>query len=75
MLVDVNPKILIWAREECFGKAPIEKVADEVGIEVSLLKKWESEGAGMPFETLEAIAKIYKRQTAVFFLQIGRAHV
>ena len=68
MLVNVNPKILVWAREESFGKMPTSDVANKLRIRVSDLTKWESDGTGIPFEILELIAKNYKRQAVTFFL-------
>lgn len=68
MLVNVNPKILVWAREESFGQLSASDVADKLRIEVSDLMRWETDGVGMPFEVLELIAKNYKRQTVTFFL-------
>jgi len=66
MLIDLNPKILIWAREE--RGVPVEEAAKKIKIDVQDLKKWEQDGKNIPFGTLEIIARIYKRQTAVFFL-------
>jgi len=68
MLVNINPKILIWAREESFGKMSARGVADRLRIGVFDLMRWETDGVGIPFETLELIARNYKRQTATFFL-------
>ena len=68
MLVNVNPKVLIWAREESFGQMSTKDVSDKLGVQSSDLEKWERDGTGIPFEVLEVIAKNYKRQTATFFL-------
>lgn len=68
MLINVNPKILVWAREETLGKMSVSDVAGKLGIDVSDLTKWETDGVEIPFETLELIAKNYRRQTATFFL-------
>lgn len=66
MLVDINQKILIWAREES-GMA-IDSVANKLKISHSLVKKWEKFGKEIPFKDLESIAKLYKRQAAMFFM-------
>lgn len=66
MHIDVNPKILTWAREE--RGMSTEDVADRLKLEVSVLSQWETDGKGILFGILESIAKLYKRQTAVFFL-------
>lgn len=68
MQTKINPQILIWAREERFGKISVKDVADKLGIDFSDLVRWESNGDNIPFETLELIAKTYKRQAATFFL-------
>jgi len=68
MFIDINPKILTWAREERYGKTPLEDVAGILNISVSDLEGWETNGTEVPFTVLESIAKVYKRQTAVFFL-------
>lgn len=68
MLININPKILVWAREEAFGQMSVSNVAGKLGINVSDLAKWETDGMEVPFGTLELIAKSYKRQTAAFFL-------
>ena len=66
--IDVNPKLLIWAREERFGNAPLLDVAKEIKIAQEDLVKWEHDGKNVPFDALEILAKAYKRQTVVFFL-------
>jgi len=66
MNVDINPKILIWAREE--RGMSIKNVADKLKLKISYLNQLELEGKGILFSSLESIAKLYKRQTAVFFL-------
>lgn len=66
--VDVNPKVLTWAREERFGKASLSDVAKKIDVDTVDLTQWEQDGKGIPFGALETLAKVYKRQTAVFFL-------
>jgi len=68
MLVNVNPRLLVWAREERYGVMPLNVVAGKINIKLSDLTSWETNGTSVPFEALELIAKNYKRQTAVFFL-------
>lgn len=67
MLIDVNPGILAWARKES-GYATPEVVATKLKLDASRLLKWEADGQKIDFDVLESIAKLYKRQTAVFFL-------
>ena len=67
MFTDINPEILVWAREESGYKSP-EEVAKKLNIKTQLLKNWETDGKKVDFGALELIAKAYKRQTAIFFL-------
>lgn len=66
MKVDINPKILIWAREERGMSA--KDVAEKLKLDASDLSQWEFDGKGILFGSLQLVAKLYKRQTAVFFL-------
>lgn len=66
MKIDVNPKILIWAREER-GISP-QDAATKLKMNLGDLNQWEVDGKDVLFKSLESIAKLYKRQTAVFFL-------
>lgn len=66
--VDVNPKILVWAREDRFGKMNLSEVSEKIKINHADLVQWEQDGKAVPFGVLEALAKAYKRQTTVFFL-------
>lgn len=64
--IKVNPDILIWARKE--SGMSREDVVKNLNLKAPDLIEWETNGEGMPFDVLQSIAKIYKRQTAVFFL-------
>lgn len=66
MLIDVNSKILIWAREE--RGLSLEEAAEKLKIEVLNLSEWEN-GKQISVSNLENIAHVYKRQSAVFFLE------
>ncbi|MBN1494644.1 ImmA/IrrE family metallo-endopeptidase [Candidatus Peregrinibacteria bacterium] len=66
MKIDVNPKMLIWAREE--AGMSIKDVTDKLKLQISDLTQWELDGREIFFATLELIARLYKRQTAIFFL-------
>ncbi len=68
MLVKINPKILVWAREE--RKMTVGDIADKLEIDTNKVEKWESDGEDIDFDKLELIAKLLKRQTAVFFMPI-----
>lgn len=68
VMVDLNPKILVWAREERFGSEALSEVARKVKVDLSDLQKWEQDGKGVPFGAIEVLAKAYKRQTTIFFL-------
>jgi Zn-dependent peptidase ImmA (M78 family) len=66
MQVSINPKMLIWAREE--SEMTIEDVSSELEIEPSVYIKLESNGENIPFDILQKISKLYKRQISIFFL-------
>ena len=64
--VKVNPKVLVWAREEKgFTK---DEAASHLNIDAALLGKWEADGEAVPFNVLQQIAKAYKLHTGAFFL-------
>jgi Zn-dependent peptidase ImmA (M78 family) len=64
--VNVNPKVLKWAREE--AGIDLSEIAEKVDISIDEYKVWEKEGEDIPFGKLKTIAGQYKRQLAVFFL-------
>jgi Zn-dependent peptidase ImmA (M78 family) len=64
--VNINPKVLKWAREEA-GFELIE-VANKISITDSNYKNWENKGQEIPLGKLKDLAGYYKRQLAVFFL-------
>ena len=66
--IQVNPKILSWAREEA-GFTVVE-LSDKLNISHSRFEEWEKTGKEIPLGILKKIANYYKRQIAVFFLPI-----
>ncbi|NCS88087.1 MAG: hypothetical protein CO127_10295 [Ignavibacteria bacterium CG_4_9_14_3_um_filter_36_18] len=64
--ININPKILRWAREEA-GYDQSE-IAGRVDITVDRYKLWENEGKNIPLGKLKTIANTYQRQLAVFLL-------
>lgn len=65
--VDINPKVLEWAREEAGYN--LSDVAHYLKAEEDLIKQWENDGKEVKYSSLTKLARYYKRQTAVFFLQ------
>ncbi len=65
-LLNINPEVLRWAREEAGYSTPEISTKLNTGEESYL--EWETNGADIPFSTLKDIARAYKRQIAVFFL-------
>ncbi|PKL23835.1 MAG: hypothetical protein CVV47_13580 [Spirochaetae bacterium HGW-Spirochaetae-3] len=65
-LISINPSLLTWAREEAGYSATEVALQTDTPLEEYL--SFESTGEGVPRTTLEKIATILKRQTAVFFL-------
>lgn len=66
VVININPQILRWAREEA-GYDPPE-IADKVDVATDRYKIWEQEGKNIPIGKLKTIASAYKRQLAVFLL-------
>jgi Zn-dependent peptidase ImmA (M78 family) len=64
--VNINPKVLVWAREEAGYDAP--EIALKVKVPTEIYKIWEDKGEHVPLGKLKDIANYYKRQLAVFFL-------
>jgi Zn-dependent peptidase ImmA (M78 family) len=66
VLADVNPDLLIWAREES-GHA-LEVAATRIGVKADRLTEWE-QGARKPtVRQVQELAKFYHRPFGVFFL-------
>ena len=66
MTVDINPKVLKWAREE--SGYLLSDVVKKLQLENDIYLEWENNGQGVPFNVLRDIARTFKRQVAVFFL-------
>ncbi len=64
--VDINPSILLWAREEAGFE--LSEIADKLGIHIDKYKQWENNGKNIPLGKLESLSIKFKRQLAVFFL-------
>jgi Zn-dependent peptidase ImmA (M78 family)/transcriptional regulator with XRE-family HTH domain len=64
--VNVNPKVLKWAREE--AGFDLSEIAEKISISADEYKEWEEEGENIPFVKLKTVARQFKRQLAVFFL-------
>ncbi len=64
--VNINPKVLLWARQEAGYN--VDEIAAKLSVNSDRYKKWEAEGKDIPLSKLKNIASYYKRQLAVFFL-------
>lgn len=64
--VDVEPKMLIWARES-IGRN-IEEVAKKLNISEDTVSKWEAGRVKPTFVQIEKLAAVYKRPLAAFLL-------
>ncbi len=64
--VTVNPEMLVWAREE--RGFDVDQAAAFAGYSKDKITTWENNGQ-LTFSQLRKMAKTYKRQSAVFFLQ------
>lgn len=65
--VDVNPNILVWAREEAGYQAP--EIAEYLNTDDATVSQWERDGKSVRYSDLSKLAKKYKRQVPVFFLK------
>jgi Zn-dependent peptidase ImmA (M78 family) len=65
--VNINPIILKWARLEAGYN--ISEVAYKLPINNEIYQNWEIEGKNIPLGKLKDLARYYRRQIAVFFLQ------
>ncbi len=66
MNVTTNPRLLKWAREE--AGFPAEAMAAQLQVDAQRYAQWETDGKNIPFGKLKDIARLCKRQIAVFFL-------
>jgi Zn-dependent peptidase ImmA (M78 family) len=64
--VDVEPGVLIWARESM--GIEIAEVAKRFGLSQNIIKKWEYGQKKPTIIQIKKLAKFYKRPLAVFFL-------
>jgi Zn-dependent peptidase ImmA (M78 family) len=65
-VININPAILVWARKE--SGLEINNILREVEVDHPTYKLWEKFGKNIPFIKLKILAKIFQRQTALFFL-------
>ncbi|HVI69277.1 MAG TPA: ImmA/IrrE family metallo-endopeptidase [Magnetospirillaceae bacterium] len=67
LTVDVNPKVLVWARNEL--GIDVGEVADHLKTDVATVEDWEEHGQELRYSDLKRLATYYKRQIPVFFLK------
>jgi Zn-dependent peptidase ImmA (M78 family) len=65
-LIDINPQILIWAREE--SQAKNVDVVNILGFNEKEYSEWERTGKNIPFKKLQILSKYFRRQLSCFFL-------
>ncbi|MBL7846383.1 MAG: ImmA/IrrE family metallo-endopeptidase [Cyclobacteriaceae bacterium] len=64
--VNINSKILRWAREE--RGFTTEEICQKIRLNIETYNDWEKNGKDIPFSKLQKLANQYKRQIAIFFL-------
>lgn len=64
--IQINPKILQWAREECGYSQP--EIANKVHVGLEQYLIWEETGKGLDLDNLISLSRVCKRQIAFFFL-------
>jgi Zn-dependent peptidase ImmA (M78 family) len=67
-VININPAILVWARKE--SGMEIDNILREVEVDHPTYQLWERFGNNVPFAKLKILAKIFQRQTALFFLPV-----
>lgn len=65
--VNINPKLLQWARKESGFEQ--EQIAESISVEISKYIEWEKNGVEIPFGKLKDLSRQLKRQVATFFLE------
>ena len=65
-LIEINSKILKWARE-CLG-LDVQSAAKKYGVTEERLKAWESSKESPTFAQLKKLSNVLKRPTAMFFM-------
>jgi Zn-dependent peptidase ImmA (M78 family) len=65
--ITVNPSMMKWAREE--AGYSIDDAAMHLKTPTEIIAQWETDGLEVKYTSLNKLAKFYKRQVAVFFLQ------
>ncbi len=63
---EVNPTLLVWAREE--SGYPAETVAKRLGVKLDRLEAWERGERKPTVRQTQELAKYYHRPFGVFFL-------
>jgi len=66
IIVNINPEVLRWAREE--GRYSQEEMAEKLEVEIGRYQQWEQVGKEIPFSKLDTLSNTLKRQVAFFFL-------
>ncbi|MDH5695238.1 MAG: XRE family transcriptional regulator [Dehalococcoidia bacterium] len=64
--IQINPKLLKWAREERGYSKP--EIANKIHVAQEKYSAWEDTGTGLGLDDLITLSKICKRQIAFFFL-------
>jgi len=67
-VININPAILVWARKE--SGTDIDNILRELEVDHPTYQLWERFGNNVPFSKLKILAKIFQRQTAIFFLPV-----
>jgi len=65
-VININPEILAWARKE--SGVEIDAILSALETDHPTYLSWEKFGKYIPFNKLKTLAKIFQRQTALFFL-------
>jgi len=67
LTVNINPRVLEWARMEAGFTIP--EISERLKVDSERYNGWEKYGSDIPWGKLCQVSKLYKRQVAVFFLE------
>jgi hypothetical protein len=65
-VININPEVLSWARKE--SGLEIDEILSALETDHPTYQLWERFGNSIPFSKIKILAKIFQRQTALFFL-------
>jgi transcriptional regulator with XRE-family HTH domain len=72
IIVNANPNILKWARNEAGYSS--HELAEKLKVDIDVVRNWENTGKNIRYSMLKKIADFYKRQPLIFLLSDENFH-